>query len=205
MKINLEKVSKRYIRNWVFKNVSYTFEGAQIYALLGDNGSGKSTLLRLIAGMQSISSGNIRYELNNKEIAPTDIFEHISYCAPAMDVVEEMTLKELLTFHFKFKKCLSGWNVDKIIAAMGMQQAANVFISDYSSGMKQRAKLAQAFFADTPFLFLDEPCSNLDSAGVALYQSWLQELGKNRCIIIASNDEREYKGAVEALSLLDYK
>ena len=205
MKINLEKVSKRYIRNWVFKNVSYTFEGAQIFALLGDNGSGKSTLLRLIAGMQTISSGTITYQLNEHEIDTTAIFENVSYCAPAMDVIEEMTLKEFLQFHFNFKKCLPEWNVDKIISEMDMDKAADVYISDFSSGMKQRAKLAQAFFSDTPFLFLDEPCSNLDSTGVALYQKWLRELGKNRLIIVASNDEREYLGAGASISLLDYK
>lgn len=205
MKINLEKVSKRYIRNWVFKNVSYTFEGAQIFALLGDNGSGKSTLLRLIAGMQTISAGTISYELEGKVIDAANIFEKVSYCAPAMDVIEEMTLKELLHFHFSFKKCLAGWNVDKIIAEMGMEKAANTFISDFSSGMKQRAKLAQAFFSDTPYLFLDEPCSNLDNAGVALYQRWLLELTNNRMTIVASNDEREYVGAIAHICLLDYK
>lgn len=205
MKIELDKVSKRYIRDWVFKNVEHTFEGARIFAILGANGSGKSTLLRLIAGMQSVSKGKITYELNTGTITEERIFNYVSYCAPAMDVVEEMTLKEFLTFHFSFKKILPGWTVERIMTALGMQAAQHRYIADFSSGMKQRAKLAQAFFSDTPFLFLDEPCSNLDLAGVAMYQQWLQELSKDRLVIIASNDEREYIGAAGTISIADYK
>lgn len=205
MKIKLHQVSKRYIRDWVFKNVDITFEGTQIFAILGANGSGKSTLLRLIAGMQSLSNGKIVYDVNGSTISEEQLYENVSYCAPAMDVIEEMTLLEFLNFHFSFKKILPGWTVAKVIEALGMQHAQQRYISDFSSGMKQRAKLAQAFFSDTPFLFLDEPCSNLDLAGVAMYQDWLNQLSKDRLVIIASNDEREYLGAVSTLSVADYK
>ncbi len=205
MKIELQQVSKRYIRDWVFKNVSATFEGAGVYALLGSNGSGKSTLLRLIAGMQQISSGRIDYEIAGKKTGADTLYQSVGFCAPAMDVIEEMTLAEFLHFHFSFKKILPGWTVDTIIAALEMEKVRDKFIHDFSSGMKQRAKLAQAFFSDTPFLLLDEPCSNLDLKGVAMYQDWLQELGKGRLVVVASNDEREYPGALQTISLIDYK
>lgn len=205
MKIELQQVSKRYIRDWVFKNVSATFEGAGVYALLGSNGSGKSTLLRLIAGMQQISSGRIDYEISSKKIQADTLFQSVGFCAPAMDIIEEMTLQEFLHFHFNFKKILPGWTVEQIIAALEMEAVRHKFIHDFSSGMKQRAKLAQAFFSDTPFLLLDEPCSNLDLKGVAMYQDWLQELGKGRLVVVASNDEREYPGARKTISLVDYK
>lgn len=205
MKIELQQVSKRYIRDWVFKNVTATFEGAGVYALLGSNGSGKSTLLRLIAGMQQISSGRIDYTIAGKTIAADTLYQSVGFCAPAMEVIEEMTLTEFLHFHFNFKKILPGWTVDKIIAALEMEGVRHKFIHDFSSGMKQRAKLAQAFFSDAPFLLLDEPCSNLDLKGVAMYQDWLQELGKDRLVVVASNDEREYPGALQTISLVDYK
>lgn len=205
MKIKLEKVSKRYIRDWVFRNVEHTFEGAHIFAILGANGSGKSTLLRLIAGMQSVSKGKITYTSEGRTLTDEEVFHHVSYCAPAMDVIEEMTLKEFFNFHFSFKKILPGWTVEDIIGALGMEAAQNRYIGDFSSGMKQRAKLAQAFFSDTPFLLLDEPCSNLDQAGVAMYQQWLQELSKNRLVIVASNDEREYPGVANTISIADHK
>ncbi|RQO32442.1 ABC transporter ATP-binding protein [Taibaiella sp. KBW10] len=205
MKIELHQISKRYINHWVFKGICTTYEGANTYAILGANGSGKSTLLRMIAGMQTISNGTVTYELEGKEITSEQIFEYISYCAPAMDVIEEMTLKEFLSFHFQFKKTLQGWSVARIISSMQLDHAAGQYINEFSSGMKQRVKLAQAFFADTPILLLDEPCSNLDLQGVAMYQEWLQTLATDRLIIIASNDAREYPGAIATLDMQQYK
>ena len=205
MKISIEQVSKRYIRDWVFKNVNATFSGAQIFAILGSNGSGKSTLLRLISGMQTISRGTVNYEFKNEKITTDNVYNFMSFCAPGMDLVEEMTLEEMLNFHFKFKKIRAGWTVEKIIEEMEMQNAAQKQIGDYSSGMKQRAKLAQAFFSDTPFLLLDEPCSNLDLRGVAMYQKWLKELSHDRLVIIASNDEREYLGAIQTIEIANFK
>ena len=78
-------------------------------------------------------------------------------------------------------------------------------IADYSSGMKQRVKLAQAIFSDTPVLLLDEPCSNLDQQGVGQYNSWIEQYSKDRLVIIASNDEREYHFCKERIRIEDYK
>lgn len=192
MKISAELVAKRFHNHHIFKNVSLQFEAPNCYALLGANGSGKSTLLRIIAGIQSPTKGKVIHSLDEKEIAPEDCFRNISFCAPGMDLVEEMTLKEFLTFHFGFKKMLAGFTIDKIIELTGLKNVENKFIGDYSSGMKQRVKLAQAIFSDTPALFLDEPCTNLDQKGVDQYRNWVMEYGKNRLVIIASNELREY-------------
>ncbi len=195
MKISLSQVSKRYHQHWIFKNITYTFESPNIYAILGANGSGKSTLMRIIASIQGINSGTIQYENNGKIIVPEKVFEQISYCAPGLDIIEEMTLKEFLDFHFSFKKIIKNHSIDSIINEIGLSNSKHKILSEYSSGMKQRVKLAQAFFADTPILLLDEPCSNLDQQGVLQYQELLQNYAPNRLTIIASNEEREYSQA----------
>ncbi|HTO14926.1 MAG TPA: ABC transporter ATP-binding protein [Edaphocola sp.] len=205
MKISLQQAGKRYIRDWVFKGINFNFEPHQSYALLGTNGSGKSTLLRILAGMQTLSSGKIEYFSNTEIIPPEKVYAQISFCAPAMELIEEMNLKEFLEFHFSFKKIKAGWNINTIIEKMQLKNATHKFIGDYSSGMKQRVKLAQAFFSDTSCLLLDEPCSNLDQQGVSMYQDWLKEFGDNRLVIIASNDEREYIGVNNTLNILNYK
>ena len=206
MTISLNQVGKRYQHHWVFKGVDYTFESGSHYALLGANGSGKSTLLRIIAGMQHANKGTLQYTLGGRNIAAEQVFKHISYCAPGMDLVEEMTIEELLHFHFTFKTIRPSFTVTAIIEQMGMQAAAQKFIHECSSGMKQRVKLAQAFFCDSPVLLLDEPCSNLDMQGVAMYSSWLNQYTDGRLVIIASNEEREYEGVPPShiLSVQDY-
>lgn len=205
MTISLNQLGKRYQDHWVFKGITYTFEAGKQYAVLGANGSGKSTFLRVVAGMQQFNKGTIEYFLQEKKAAPERIFSQVSYCAPGMDLVEEMTLTEFLNFHFTFKKILPAYTVGTIIKQMNMQAVRNKPIHEFSSGMKQRVKLAQSFFSDTPILLLDEPCSNLDLQGVDLYRRWLKDYSTNKLVIIASNDEREYEGVVDMISIGDYK
>lgn len=206
MKISLEQVGKRFQRHWIFSNVNYTFTSPGAWALLGANGSGKSTLLRIIGGMQAATQGSkISYSNGGKDIPVNNIFPYISFCAPGMELVEELTLREFFDFHFSFKKLLPGLSIPQILELTGLQAAADKQIGDYSSGMKQRVKLAQAIFSDTEILLLDEPCTNLDLAGVDQYTRWMETYAGNRLVIVASNDVREYFFCKEQLNVEDYK
>lgn len=205
MKISLNQISKRFQRYWVFKDINYSFISPGAYALLGPNGSGKSTLLRIIAGMQSPSVGKVSFTYSSKDVAVNAVFPYVSFCAPGMEIVEDLTLHEFLDFHFTFKKPIGGLTTEKIIEEIGLKHAADKPISDYSSGMKQRVKLAQAIFSDTSVLLLDEPCTNLDQTGVDQYTKWIETYSANRLVIIASNDVREYYFCKEKIALEDYK
>jgi len=205
MKILLDHISKRFQKHWIFKEISTSFSTPGAYALLGANGSGKSTLLRVIAGMQSPTKGKITYSVNDKELSPNELFPFISFSAPGQEIIEEYTLREFLQFHFSFKKPLNGLSTEDIIRITGLTASADKMIGDYSSGMKQRVKLAQAIFSDTPVLLLDEPCTNLDQQGVEQYRDWMDQYAQNRMVIVASNDVREYYFCKEQLSVEDYK
>ncbi len=207
MNLKLHQVGKRFQRHKVFKDVTYSFTTPGTYALLGPNGSGKSTLMRVMAAMQAPTTGKVTITTQAGEIVPPEqIFKMVSFCAPGQEIVEEFTMREFLQFHFSFKPLPAGLSVQKIIDITGLATAADKPIYDYSSGMKQRVKLAQAIFADTPLLLLDEPCSNLDDKGVAQYRQWIEEyaLGK-KLIIVASNDPREYDFCKEHLRIEDYQ
>jgi len=206
MKIKLEQVGKRYHQHWIFKGINTSFESGQRIAVLGTNGSGKSTLLRILAGMQHASKGQLSYSTQSGKTLPSEkLFQHLSYCAPAMDLVEELSLEELLDFHFTFKKIKGNHTPKSILDALDMYAIRNKTIHEFSSGMKQRVKLAQAFFSDTSLLILDEPCSNLDQQGVALYHQWLNSLTEGRLTIIGSNDPREYPDSDQQLHITDYQ
>ncbi len=79
-----------------------------------------------------------------------------------------------------------------ILDRVGLKDAADKQIRYYSSGMKQRLKLAQAFFSDTPVLLLDEPTTNLDGPGITMYQELIQDFARERLVIVSSNDPVEY-------------
>ena len=166
MTILLSDAGKRFNRDWIFRQLSYSFEEGQAYAIIGPNGSGKSTLLQTISGAMQLSEGTIQYNTPVRQYSTDNIYQQVSICAPYLEVVEEMTLTEFLSFHQDFKPFLPGISIDKIISAVGLFQAAGKQIRNFSSGMKQRVKLAQCIFSDSMIVLLDEPCTNLDSNGI---------------------------------------
>ena len=167
MQITLENCGKRYNRDWIFRKLSYTFLQGKTYAITGANGSGKSTLLQVIAGSTNATEGTINYSNAATAIANEQIHQQLSIAAPYLDVIEEMTAIEFLEFHSAFKPLL--FSPKEIITIVDLEKAVNKQIRYYSSGMRQRIKLAQAIFSQTPVLLLDEPCTNLDKTGYQLY------------------------------------
>jgi ABC-type multidrug transport system ATPase subunit len=202
MKITLIDAGKRFNRDWIFRHLHYEFSPAHSYSIIGPNGSGKSTLLQSIAGAIAISEGTIHYHAL-ADIAPDQAYKRLSLCAPYLEVVEEMTVTEFLEFHGAFKPLVL--SVPAIIEKVGLAAAAHKQIRYYSSGMKQRVRLAQALFSETSVLLLDEPCTNLDADGIALYRRLIAEYAAGRLLIVSSNDVQEYDFCEEKINIRDYK
>lgn len=203
--ITLHDAGKRYNREWIFRHVHFTFQPNTAYAITGSNGSGKSTLLQIIAGAVGASEGTITYTENGTPIAEANIYKQIAFAAPYLELVEEMTLREFLGFHTQFKPFYSNISPEAAAEAVGLTKAMNKQIVNFSSGMKQRLKLAQAFFSNTPVLLLDEPTSNLDSEGIAVYHNLVQQYTKERIVVVSSNDEGEYSFCREVVRVGDYR
>ena len=206
MNITLQNLGRRFNQEWIFKGIDYTFSSTKSYAILGPNGSGKSTLIKVLTGQLTPSEGKIQYAYQSSSIDVEDIYEHISIAAPYIELIEEFTLNELLDFHFKFKNRLPNFENNQIINLLGMEKSANKGLKFFSSGMKQRVKLALACCSDTKILFLDEPTSNLDTSG----ENWYLDLVKltsfsGRLLIIGSNQEKEYSFCNEKFAITTYK
>lgn len=205
MKILLSDAGKRYNREWIFRHFTYEFTNANAYAITGNNGSGKSTLLQVIAGAVQHSEGNVDFARAEKTIAPEHHHQYLGIAAPYLELPEEMTLFEFLSFHHSFKPFLSSLTVDDIIHLLGLEKAKEKQLRNFSSGMKQRVKLAQAILSDVPVVLLDEPCTNLDADGISLYHRMINEHCSNRLVIVSSNDEVEYNFCNYKVSIMDYK
>jgi len=204
MNITLQNVGRRFNKEWIFRNLSTEFSSGNSYAILGPNGSGKSTLLSVLTGSLSPSEGEISFSDVN-EILVENIYKYISLAAPYLELVETFTLKESIDFHFKFKNFAPGLDSKKLITILGLEKAANKEIKYFSSGMKQRTKLALACCTDTPILFLDEPTSNLDVQGISWYRELIENFGKDRLTIIGSNQIQEYDFCTNQIQISDYK
>ena len=205
MKIILEQIGRRFNREWIFRNMNYEFEIGNSYAVLGANGAGKSTLLQVISGSLSSSEGKISYLHGDTLIDQEKVFIHQSMAAPYLELIEEFTLTELIDFHFRFKKYRQGLNRQAVIELLGLKNSEFKAIKYFSSGMKQRLKLALVFCSDTALLLLDEPATNLDQQGLDWYLSLASTFSSDRLLIICSNQEQEYGFCSHRLNIADYK
>lgn len=189
MRIELDKVSKKFGSQWIFRNISATFDSNQSYAIIGPNGSGKSTLLKIISGIVTPNEGKMIYSVNGTNIPSEEIYTQLSYSAPYLDLPEELTIAELIAFHQSMRP-LKGITANELLKVIDI--AADKEIRDCSSGMKQRVKFALAYFTESKLLLLDEPTANMDHH----WRDWTLDLVKSdkqeRITIICSNEPIEY-------------
>ncbi|MBE0662618.1 MAG: ATP-binding cassette domain-containing protein [Bacteroidales bacterium] len=206
MKVSLDKLGKRFNNQWIFRGLSKDLIEGERYVILGGNGSGKSTLLQTIAGYRVPSEGSISFHDNDKLIAADQQYRYISIASPYLSLIEEFDIDELFEFHFGLKPIIPDLDVKGFKELLGLQNINKKPIRQYSSGMKQRLRLALAFFSDTQMLMLDEPCSNLDAQGVEWYRRLLDSVSKNRLVIICSNhQENEYEPCSNSIEISFYK
>lgn len=203
--ITTNGLGKRFNREWIFRKFDYTFESPHLYAITGPNGSGKSTLLQVLWGQSLPTAGTIGYLSENQEIEITDVFRHLSIATPYMDLIDEFTLDEQLNFHFKMKQIRSGFNVADLPEIMYLSASRNKQIGNFSSGMRQRLKLALAFYSQADVIFLDEPGTNLDKQAFQWYLGQLDKVRPMALTVIASNNPDEYPDATRVINISDYK
>jgi ABC-type multidrug transport system ATPase subunit len=198
MKIELDKVSKKFGSQWIFRNISASFDSNKPYAITGPNGSGKSTLLKIISGIVTPNEGIVTYSTENKTIANEEIYSHISYSAPYLDLPEELTIAEIITFHQSMKsfRGITAKELSEILEIPSDKQ-----IRDCSSGMKQRVKFALAYYTHSALLLLDEPTANMDHHWRDWTLGLIEAEAQKRITIICSNEPVEYEFAEVKVNL----
>lgn len=203
--IQVQDIGKRYQKEWIFRHFSADFQLGKGYAITGQNGSGKSTLMQVLSGYLSPSQGAIRFGTGT-ELDREAVYREVSFAAPYIDLIEEFSLHESIAFHRQFKPLVNGWREAEVLDCLQLtKRATHQPLRYFSSGMRQRVKLAFAILAQTPILLLDEPTITLDSDGVRWYQSLLQQHSQGRLLIVASNVPSDYELCSEVFSIMDYK
>jgi heme exporter protein A len=190
--LKVSDLCKHYTETSLFKDISFALHPGEVMAIAGWNGSGKSTLLRIIAGLVRPTSGKVEMFFKDQSIPKESRRKFVGMVAPAMSLYEELTALENLEFFCKVrgiacdrKRCV------EMMERAGLTENTHKLCRNYSSGMKQRLKLAQALVHKPPLLLLDEPGCNLDSKGMKIVESIISAQRQWGMTVIASNEKRE--------------
>jgi ABC-type multidrug transport system ATPase subunit len=206
MQITLNKIGRKFNYEWIFREVDFEFNQGNAYAILGSNGSGKSTLLQIISGHLHPSEGTISYNHQNKNIDVENFFRHVTFSGPYLELIEEFTLEEMLTFHSHFRTFRNNMDVNNVIDATGLARNRNKPIKYFSSGMKQRVRLALALLTESEVVLLDEPAANLDRKAIEWYRALVANNHTDRILIICSNSQsEEHDFCTQTIVIDDYK
>lgn len=205
MKITVNDLGKKFNREWIFRNLSASFETGKPCSITGGNGSGKSTFLQVLCGFVPTTEGAINYSIDSKEVAPENFYQHFDISTPYLELIEEFTLNEFLEFHFKFKKPKAGLTINDIVELVYLQNDQHKQIKNFSSGMKQRLKLGLCFYSQSEVCLLDEPTTNLDEPGIEWYLNAVQSILAEKLVLVSSNQKHEYSFCTQNVHIPDFK
>ncbi len=205
MVISLDRIGKRFRNQWIFRQIKLELHSGQTIAILGPNGSGKSTLLQIMGGLLHPTEGTIKIvddQLNS--LSEEDVVSKVSFAAPYLELPEELSLRELLIHHHRFRPLGCGVPLRELPTLWHLAHAADRPIKQYSSGMKQRVKLGLTICSESPVLLLDEPLTNLDNESKEWYYKLITEFGQDKLIAVASNRSDEYSFCEKTLNIQDF-
>jgi len=206
LSLTLKNAGKKFGKEWIFRELNFQINAGEKCVILGGNGSGKSTLLQTLSGFVTLNEGELIHEADGKTINTEEVHANLSYASPYLQLVEDLTLEEMILHAGKFKRFLNGYSSDEIIKLSGLTTSPDKYIKQFSSGMKQRLKITLAILADTGLILLDEPVSNLDANAIAWYKQMVSDHCNNRTVIVCSNNiADEFFFCTKRLNVEDYK
>jgi ABC-type multidrug transport system ATPase subunit len=200
--IVLEGLQKKFGKQHILQDVSYTFQTGSKTVILGSNGSGKSTLIKILSGALEATEGAPTYSFEDKDITAKSAGLHVGIAAPYVALNPMFSLKETLAFHEQFCPFPEGFKLTDWLYKAGLAAHEDKRLSTFSSGMLQRVRLLLAVANERPLLLLDEPLSNLDAEGVQFYTELIRSFALSKTIIVGSNYQKdEYAYCTDELLL----
>ena len=190
MEVEVKNYSKKLKGRNVLDNVSYKFEGGNIYGLYGRNGSGKTMLMRAVAGLIFPTSGEVIIDgkVLHKEISlPKDMGVIIEN----MELMPQYDAYDNLKILGKIRKTATNDDINSTLEKVGLHDVKGKKVRTYSLGMKQKLAIAQAIFEHPKLLLLDEPTNALDEESINDIRKLLLELKEKGVLIIVASHNKE--------------
>ena len=183
--IRARDLEKRFGHRRVLRGVSFELERGGMLVVTGPNGSGKTTLMRLLAGLAAPSRGTLEVDVDRS---------HVGFLSHEPLVYRELTaIENLDLFGRLYRVPERRERIGMLLERFGLWEARNERVATYSRGMTQRLALCRAFLHEPELLVLDEPFSALDEAGAALLDRELEELRRERTLVVTTHDPTRFE------------
>jgi len=190
IELTAKNLTKKFDRKTIFDNINFSLTRGSSTAITGKNGSGKSTLIKIIANLLTETSGELNLFIKGSKQKKEAVYKYIGFVSPYLNLYDEFTGYENLKLVADIRG-MGYENIDPVLKRVGLYPRRNDQLKIYSSGMKQRLKIAFSILHNPEVLLLDEPTSNLDLEGVGVIDDIANEYKINRILIIATNDAHE--------------
>src|SRR5919204_1537129 len=180
--VTLEGVTVVYGRNPALRDVSASFATGAV-GLLGPNGAGKSTLIKALLGFIVPASGRMRVLGTDVADAPLDIRARVGYMPETVGQIPGVNAVSFVAYCGELAglpRTDAMQRAHEVLFYVGLGEARYRNVETYSTGMKQRIKLAQALVHDPDLLFLDEPTNGMDPKGRDEMLDLIRDLGHNK-------------------------
>jgi len=185
--IDIISVSKNFGNTKALDSVSFSIPENAVLGLLGPNGSGKSTLLRIISGLIKEWQGDILFENKSTKTNPKYLLNKCGFLIENPTFYEHLTAHQNLTILSRLTNNNPS-KINKVLSDVDLDDTANIKVSNFSYGMKQRLGIGQAILHDPDILFLDEPSNGLDPLGIKEMNKTIRNLhSKGKTIIVSTH------------------
>ena len=204
--ITVKNLTKMYANNYAIRDVSFHVAQGEIVGFLGPNGAGKTTAMRIITCAISATSGTAL--VNDCNVFEDSLYVRraIGYLPENIPLYPELSVKAYLTFMANLKNVprrILPDEIDRVALATGITDMIYRPTGRLSKGYRQRVGLAQALLGDPEILILDEPTVGLDPAQIKSIRSLINELGKEKTIILSTHILPEVEAICDRIIIIN--
>jgi len=199
-------LTKTINRKELVKDVNLHVKKGEIYGFLGPNGAGKTTVMKMITNLWKPTAGTV--ELFGEKLTPTsyEVLKRMGSIIEFPQFYDHMSGRDNLQLHCEYMGYYLPGSVDDTLAMLGLSEAAEKKVKNYSLGMKQRLGIARAVLCRPELLVLDEPTNGLDPAGM----KQIRDLFKRLCteygmtILISSHLLSEVESIADTIGVIHH-
>lgn len=189
MELSVERLTKQYNNKIIVDKIDFKLNEG-IYGFLGENGAGKTTLMRMICGILSPSSGEVKVDGKNNLDMGEDFRDMIGYLPQDFGYYPDFTAKEFMLYIASLKGLMPRYakiKTQELLEMVGLSGVINKKIRTFSGGMKQRLGFAQTLLNDPKILILDEPTARLDPKERVRFRNLISEFSKEKIVILSTH------------------